>query len=342
VIHEIGFSIFGTLKIEGTINMGESKRRADRGGNQFSIAARGVVLQRGQNFREKILNVPPELLADVRFNDSLDSWMRDSPRGNFEFLVYAQRYDDREVWLQAIDIDHLERTILPRLFGEYHARRECAVLHPIVTSETTERIQEILIHSHPTPPGQIIAPISQRRSSTIHGELVLIRIPRKAVDQQESAGILRVMDMLVATAHDAERNAQRVFLVFDGYDNDPREVFEVEEVRTFLKTVTKFAPWWLHLAYPATYITWFSSIVPYTNLTKDPNGVIKVNYVSGGLEDAVETFAPPPGVLLRDVGLGEVDADTLLSNIAIALGVFMAGNGNPGSDPIIKAMIQNR
>jgi len=38
----------------------------------------------------------------------------------------------------------------------------------------------------------------------------------------------------------------RISLGFEGYDDDPRELFEIEEVRTYIKHLTTVFPYWLY------------------------------------------------------------------------------------------------
>lgn len=72
---------------------------------------------------------------------------------------------------------------------------------------------------------------------------LLSRDKVEALDIEAPLGALRTM---AATADTARAFAGRVHIVFDGYNDDPREVYQVPAVRSFVMKLTEQFPHWFH------------------------------------------------------------------------------------------------
>jgi len=58
------------------------------------------------------------------------------------------------------------------------------------------------------------------------------------------SGCLRVLDSLIGSRERAMRFRDRVDFDVDGYNDDPRELFEVPEIRTFVRELDAKWPYW--------------------------------------------------------------------------------------------------
>lgn len=313
--------------------MGEAKRRKDSGREvKYPLMANCVLIQRGVEHIERLKHEMPKLFCNERFAISVDAWGGQRASASCEFLLFGVRMDGREISQQVIDTRHLTETILPRLFGEFHARRQCCNIRTFISVESADLIAPLLNHQHQNANGATIGLQWQQRSSPIHGNIGLVRIPRRAVARKEISGLLLLMDSLVANGETLQSCAQKILLAFEGYDRDPREVFEIEEVRQFLQEVCRYAPWWVILAHPATYIMWFGAVMTYTGLVKDHRGIISFKHSPGEMERVLSESLPRAGELMRDLRIEEDDAETLNANLSLALGDWVAGKSQPGSD----------
>lgn len=87
----------------------------------------------------------------------------------------------------------------------------------------------------------------------------LLRVPKMTDESMVSgcvAGTLRLMDNLVASRGAARKSGGVMRISFDGYDEDTREVWDVQENRWFLEAVNEFAPWWSWVAAPGDAMIW--------------------------------------------------------------------------------------
>ena len=77
-------------------------------------------------------------------------------------------------------------------------------------------------------------------------EPVVLLISRREVEAADLASVLARLKVFLATREDAWRYRGQMTLVVDGYNNDPRELVEIPEVRTILHQFEAAWPYWAY------------------------------------------------------------------------------------------------
>ena len=75
-------------------------------------------------------------------------------------------------------------------------------------------------------------------------EPVVLMISRREVDAGDLASVLSRLKVFLATREDAWLYRGQMTLVVDGYNNDPRELVDIPEVRTLLRRLEAEWPSW--------------------------------------------------------------------------------------------------
>ena len=75
-------------------------------------------------------------------------------------------------------------------------------------------------------------------------EPAVLVISRREVESGDLASILSRLKVFRATREDAWRYRGQMTLVVDGYNNDPRELVDILEVRTLLRRLEAAWPYW--------------------------------------------------------------------------------------------------
>ena len=75
-------------------------------------------------------------------------------------------------------------------------------------------------------------------------EPVILLISRRQVEARDIASVLRELKPFLATREDAWLYRGQMALVVDGYNDDPRELVEIAEVRDFLRLLEGRWPYW--------------------------------------------------------------------------------------------------
>lgn len=75
-------------------------------------------------------------------------------------------------------------------------------------------------------------------------EPVVLLISRREVEQADLPSVLSRLKVFLATREDAWRYRGQMTLVVDGYNNDPRELVDIPEVRSLLRRLEAEWPYW--------------------------------------------------------------------------------------------------
>lgn len=97
-------------------------------------------------------------------------------------------------------------------------------------------------------------------------DLLSVIIDRNDVEHCDIEPTLGVLKRLLQDRQSVEKFRGRVDLGFFGYDNDPRELHEIGEVRLFLAELDKKFPFWLYFLnlYNDTLVIVFLSLCTYS------------------------------------------------------------------------------
>ena len=77
-------------------------------------------------------------------------------------------------------------------------------------------------------------------------EPVVLLISRREVEAGDLASVLSRLKVFLATREDAWLDRGQMTLVVDGYNNDPRELVDIPEVRTLLRGLESSWPQWAY------------------------------------------------------------------------------------------------
>ncbi len=100
-------------------------------------------------------------------------------------------------------------------------------------------------HSDASQPGRPLR-YPRARLSPAKDDRLLIEIARDEVEAGDIAPVLQQLEFMTETRELAERWEGRIAVVFNGWDDDPREVIEIPEVRRYFADLTEAWPYWLH------------------------------------------------------------------------------------------------
>ena len=77
-------------------------------------------------------------------------------------------------------------------------------------------------------------------------EPVVLMISRREVEAADVLSIVSRLKVFLATREDAWRYRGQMALVVDGYNNDPRELVDIPEVRALLRGLEAAWPYWAY------------------------------------------------------------------------------------------------
>ena len=86
------------------------------------------------------------------------------------------------------------------------------------------------------------------RLSPAKDEFIAFEFRRDEVERGELGRVLDLLSALTASRQAAEYGEGRLIFFFSGWDEDPREISEIPEIRAWFAKLTEAFPYWLHFA----------------------------------------------------------------------------------------------
>jgi hypothetical protein len=106
-----------------------------------------------------------------------------------------------------------------------------------------------LLHHFPTRFVEEKNPAIVQGLSNKHG-LTFLSVPRELIEEGDTEPITWALRDMVSTREKAMAFRQRIGVMVDGYDSDPRELWQVPEVRAFFRRLFAECPFVMLLAHP--------------------------------------------------------------------------------------------
>lgn len=125
-----------------------------------------------------------------------------------------------------------------------------------------------------------------------------------------------------APADFLKRHCGRVIFAIEGYDDEPEELFEIENVRTFLSHVTHACPFWTFFA--STSVPFLQvvalAVCPRLNVVRIP-GMVAIQMNQDHFSIFFDTCLPATAWLHHKAGISPKDGHRQLQRVATYLGM---------------------
>ncbi|APP82586.1 hypothetical protein P2A78_20660 [Xanthomonas perforans] len=82
--------------------------------------------------------------------------------------------------------------------------------------------------------------------SILNHDAIIFVFSRERVERGDIGDTLGQLNALSHNAENVRRFVGRVFFMFDGYNDDPRQIYQVPEARDFFAKLTAMLPLWAH------------------------------------------------------------------------------------------------
>lgn len=82
--------------------------------------------------------------------------------------------------------------------------------------------------------------------STVTAPSLTLMISREEIERRNMSSALAPLTILLQSSASVRKACEQVEIEFEGYEEDSREVFEIEDVRAFVRRLDEKFPFWLY------------------------------------------------------------------------------------------------
>ena len=153
------------------------------------------------------------------------------------------------------------------------------------------------------------------------GEMATYRIKRKDIESFDHGNILAYLNVMKA---DARRYEGKLNIVIDGYLGDPRELYEIREVRDYIAYLDKCFPYWFYFCYRginriSPYFLLVPMLVPSLNLLGRNSEIVSVDIGPDAFPDFMEKYYVHLNDLTDELGLSDAENERISREVAECL-----------------------
>ena len=169
----------------------------------------------------------------------------------------------------------------------------------------------------------------------LRGRLLVCQVDNSCVTSHQASKLAEAFRMLGDTAEHLSTNAGKLLIGIDGYDKDPRELYEIDEVRSFIQSLAAEIPWWFALLHPSLSLTWICCMVQKPVVRRGSGGEIMLKYDRPAVEHALQEAIAAVAERTQECSMPADDIETVLQNLTITAGDIKRGLNPADADPFI-------
>jgi len=106
-------------------------------------------------------------------------------------------------------------------------------------------------------------------------DCIVIFIPKSVVEQQDLDFTISGLEKLLVDEETIRKSKNKLTVGFDGYDDDPRELYEIDEVRDYIQSITVKFPYWFYFCSTRDHSLWII-LLAHCRLRKFGPGAAKI------------------------------------------------------------------
>lgn len=143
----------------------------------------------------------------------------------------------------------------------------------------------------------------------------VLRIARALVERCDVGPVVNTLRDCVATKTEALSSFQSLVLSMEGYDDDPRELHEVPEVRAFFATLASQVPWWVHLPTRdfGSITVWVFCLTSHRSPMTKEGDRISVELDSQDMTRHIAKSVTAAAMLYHELGYTEAEAEKAIT-----------------------------
>ena len=154
---------------------------------------------------------------------------------------------------------------------------------------------------------------------------IVLKISQEAIQNCDTSEYVALLDDATGTVQSFESVFQKYVLLISGYDDDPRELYQIPEVVSFIKDLTSKLPFWLYFINTADkrFFSWMIACLCQAMSLDEDDQTIYADFNAEAYNDLIETQFSNIVKLMSGLGMGEPIQEKVLKELSANLASLM-------------------
>ena len=154
---------------------------------------------------------------------------------------------------------------------------------------------------------------------------VVLQISQEAIQNCDTSEYVALLHDAKGTVQSFESVFQKYVLLISGYDDDPRELYQIPEVVSFIKDLNSKLPFWLYFVNTADkrFFSWMIACLCQAMSLDQDEETIYADFNAVAYNNLIETQFSNIAKLMSDLGMGESIQEKVLKELSANLASLM-------------------
>ena len=156
-------------------------------------------------------------------------------------------------------------------------------------------------------------------------DYIVLQIAQEAIQNCDTSEYVNMLHGATGTVQSFESVFQKYVLLISGYDDDPRELYQIPEVVSFIKDLNSKLPFWLYFVNTADkrFFSWMIACLCQAMSLDEDDQTIYADFNAEAYNDLIETQFSNIVKLMSGLGMGESTQEKVLKKLSANLASLM-------------------
>jgi len=154
---------------------------------------------------------------------------------------------------------------------------------------------------------------------------IVLQISQEAIQNCDTSEYVALLHDATGTVQSFESVFQKYVLLISGYDDDPRELYQIPEVVSFIKDLNSKLPFWLYFVNTTDkrFFSWMIACLCQAMSLDQDEETIYADFNADAYNDLIETQFSNIVNLMSGLGMGESIQEKVLKELSANLASLM-------------------
>ena len=156
-------------------------------------------------------------------------------------------------------------------------------------------------------------------------DYTVLQISQEAIQNCDTSEYVTQLHGITDSLQSFEAAFQRYVFLISGYDDDPRELYQIPEVVSFIKDLNSKLPFWLYFVNTSDkrFFSWMIACLCQAMSLDQDDETIYADFNSDAYNELIETQFSNIVKLMTGLGMGESIQEKVLKELSVNLAALM-------------------